>query len=457
MTTVLIVEDDARLRAEFAFHLRDENFETTALGSAEEALDRLAPKGQVLPDLLLLDVRLPGMSGVDLVRRLVDLDQLPPTIVISGEASITETVEALKLGVHDFLEKPFHRERLMRSIRNTLAHSSLRERVARLESELGTTTAILGESEAIGSLKEQIAKVAKTEARVLIRGETGSGKELVADALQAAGARRDAAFVKINCAAIPAHLIEDELFGHVRGAFTDASTDKPGLFEEADGGTLFLDEIGDMGLDLQSRLLRVLEDGRVRRLGSQEDRDVDVRVIAATHTDLEGAVSEGKFRQDLYYRLAHIPIEVPPLRARGDDVRLLFEHFLSTFCARNRRRLPSVEPAVLERLSKWSWPGNVRELRSLAERLAVLAGDPIDMEQLPEPYRSGESPAGPILNMKGASEVIELREFRRQSEKQYLEAVLEKTRWNVSEAARLLGIHRSRLHQKLKQLGSRRP
>ena len=271
MTTVLIVEDDARLRAEFAFHLRDEDFETTALGCAEEALDRLAPDGEDLPDLLLLDVRLPGMSGVDLVRRLVDLDRLPPTIVISGEASITETVEALKLGVHDFLEKPFHRERLMRSIRNTLEQSSLRERVAHLESELGAATAILGESDAIRKMKEQIARVATTDAKVLIRGESGSGKELVANALQAAGARRDGPFVKINCAAIPAQLIEDELFGHDRGAFTDAGTDKPGLFEEADGGTLFLDEIGDMALDLQSRLLRVLEDGRVRRLGGQED------------------------------------------------------------------------------------------------------------------------------------------------------------------------------------------
>lgn len=457
MTTVLIVEDDARLRAEFALHLRDDGFEATALGSAEEALDRLEPEGQALPDLLLLDVRLPGISGVDLARRLVELGRLPATIVISGEASITETVEALKLGVHDFLEKPFHRERLMRSIRNTLEHTSLRERVAHLESELGIATAILGESAAIRELIERIQRVATTDARVLIRGESGSGKELVANALQAAGARSSAAFVRINCAAIPARLVEDELFGHVRGAFTDAAADKPGLFEEADGGTLFLDEIGDMGLDLQSRLLRVLEDGRVRRLGSSEDRTVDVRVIAATHTDLETAVAEGRFRQDLYYRLAHIPIEVPPLRDRGDDIRLLFEHFLSSFCTRGRRRLPAVEPAVLERLLKWSWPGNVRELRSLAERLAVLAGDPIDLDQLPEPYRSGEAPAGPRVTMKTGSEVVDLREFRRQSEKQYLEAVLEDTGWNVSEAARLLGIHRSRLHEKLKELGAHRP
>ena len=236
---------------------------------------------------------------MELVRRLVELDRLPPTIVISGEASITETVEALKLGVHDFLEKPFHRERLLRSIRNTLEHSSLRLRVARLESELGVATAILGQSEAIRDLREKIARVAATDARVLIRGESGSGKELVANALQAAGPRSGAPFVKINCAGIPAQLVEDELFGHARGAFTDARTDKPGLFEEADGGTLFLDEIGDMALDLQTRLLSVLEDGRVRRLGSQRDRDVDVRVIAATHADLEGAVSKAVPRGSL--------------------------------------------------------------------------------------------------------------------------------------------------------------
>jgi DNA-binding NtrC family response regulator len=456
MTTVLIVEDDARLRGELALGLRDKDFDTSALGSAEEALDRLAADGP-LPDLLLLDVRLPRMSGVDLVRRLVELDRLPPTIVISGEASISETVDALRLGVHDFLEKPFHRERLLRSIRNTLEHSTLQKRLAHLESELAGPTPILGESRAIRELREKIARVAATEARVLIRGESGSGKELVADALQAAGDRSGGPFIKINCAAIPAHLVEDELFGHVRGAFTDARSDKAGLFEEAHRGTLFLDEIGDMDPGIQSRLLRVLEDGKVRRLGSQQEREVDVRVIAATNTDLETAVEEGRFRQDLYYRLAHLPIDVPPLRERGDDIRLLFEHFLSAFCDRGRRRCPQLEPAVLERLSRWSWPGNVRELRSLAERLAVLAGDPIDLDQLPEPYRSGEPAAELDLDLAHGIGIVDLRQFRRQCEKQYIEAVLESTGWNVSEAARLLGIHRSRLHQKLNELGTRRP
>ncbi|MFQ5524668.1 MAG: sigma-54-dependent transcriptional regulator [Thermoanaerobaculia bacterium] len=457
MTSVLIVEDDARLRAELGLQLRDEGFEVKAVPSAEEAFDRVAPDEALLPDLLLVDVRLPGQSGVELVRRLVDAERLPPTIVISGEASISEAVEALQLGVHDFLEKPFHRERLLRSIRNTLEHSDLRRRVARLETELGVSKPILGQSELIRELRELIAQVAQTDARVLIRGESGSGKELVADALQEAGSRSDRPFVKINCAAIPAHLVEDELFGHVRGAFTDARDDKPGLFEEADGGTLFLDEIGDMSLEVQSRLLRVLEDGCVRRLGSQQDRHVDVRVIAATHADLETAVEEQRFRQDLYYRLAHLPIEVPPLRERGDDIRLLFEHFLAVYCDRNRRRRPLVEPAVLDRLMSWTWPGNVRELRSLAERLTVLAGDPVDLEQLPEPYRSGAPAPDPIFDVKGADQVVELRDFRSQCEKQYIEAVLEKTGWNVSEAARLLGVHRTRLHQKLKQLGSRRP
>ena len=456
MTTVLIVEDDLRVRAELSLMLADESFAVESAGSAEQALARLAEDG-ARPDLLLLDVRLPGESGIDLVRRLVELDRLPPTIVISGEASIDETVEALKLGVHDFLEKPFHRQRLMRSIRNTMEHAVLRRRVASLESELGVSAPILGSSPPIRELREQIAQVGPAEARVLIRGESGSGKELVADALVAASPRREGPYVKINCAAIPAQLVEDELFGHVRGAFTDARADKPGLFEEAHEGTLFLDEIGDMALELQGRLLRVLEDGRVRRVGDGKDRQVDVRVIAATNTDLEAAVEEGRFRRDLYYRLAHLPIDVPPLRALGGDVRLLFEHFLAAFCDRGRRRLPRVEPAVLERLARWPWPGNVRELKSLAERLAVLAGDPIDPAQLPEPYRSGGSAAAPTVDLGGDGEIVDLREFRRRCDKQYIEAVLERTGWNVSETARLLGIHRSRLHAKLNELGTRRP
>lgn len=453
MKTAFIVEDDPRLRAEFEFLLRDEGFLVSSFESAEDASARL-PAAARLPDIMVLDVRLPGESGVELVRRLAREDRLPATIVVSGEASIGEAVEALKLGVHDFLEKPIRRERLVRTIGIALEQASLRRQVTRLESELGISTPMLGDSKALQDLVSQIARIAPTESRVLIRGESGSGKELVADAIHAGSARRQGPLIKINCAAIAAQLVEDELFGHVRGAFTDARIDKKGLFEEADGGTLVLDEIADMDLALQSRLLRVLEDGKVRRLGSQEERAVDVRVLAATHEDLEKAVAERRFRQDLFYRLAHVPVDVPPLRERGDDVHILFDYFLEDFCRRNNRRLPGVEPETLVRLSRWPWPGNVRELKSLAERLAILAADPITPDQLPEPYRSGRPEAGLRLPDEG-EEKLTLREFRGACEKRYIERVLDEAGGNVSEAARRLGIHRSRLHDKLKRYGLR--
>jgi len=329
MSSVMIVEDDNKIRANLLFQLREAGYAPVALESAEAALAELLKNR---PDLLLLDVRLPGLSGIELVRQLAKEERLPPTVILSGEASITETVEALRLGVHDFVEKPFSRERLLQVVHNTLEHTALRREVAELRSELASETVILGNSPAMEKLREMIRRAAPTDARILIRGESGTGKELVSDALHRSSSRQEGPFIKINCAAIPTHLIEDELFGHVRGAFTDARSNKAGLFEEADGGTLFLDEIGDMDVSLQARLLRVLEDGRVRRLGESKDREVDVRVIAATHCDLEEAVKEGAFREDLYFRLAHLPIEVPPLRHRGDDVRKLFVHFIELFC-----------------------------------------------------------------------------------------------------------------------------
>ena len=295
MTTILVVEDDPKIRANLLFQLREKGYEPRAVEDAESALEILQ-EGSLAPDLLLSDVRLPGLSGVDLVRRLAGNDILPPTIIVSGEASISETVEAVKLGVHDFIEKPFSKERLFQSIRNTLENAALRREVADLRSELDGEQAILGESPGMVKLRELIARAAPTDARVLIRGESGTGKELVASALHRQSSRARGPFIKINCAAIPSHLIEDELFGHARGAFTDARNAKAGLFEEAHGGTLFLDEIGDMEYSLQSRLLRVLEDGRVRRIGETKDREVDVRVLAATHCDLEKAVQESEFR-----------------------------------------------------------------------------------------------------------------------------------------------------------------
>ncbi len=458
MTTILLVEDEEKIRASLLVQLREEGFAPRALGSAEEAWACLTDAAQPLPDLLLLDVRLRQMSGVELIRELAPRRRLPPTVIISGEASISETVEALRLGVHDFIEKPFSRERLLRSITNTLENVALRRRVRALESRLPPEPEILGRSPAVERLRQAIARVAPTGGRVLITGATGTGKELVAGTLHRLSGRCDGPFVKINCAAIPAHLVEDELFGHARGAFTDARQAKAGLFEEADGGTLFLDEIGDMDLGLQARLLRVLEDGRVRRVGENRDRQVDVRVMAATHQDLERQVSAGRFRQDLYFRLAHLPVEVPPLAARREDIPLLAAHFLDHFARLHRVRRPGLGPAVLAALGRYGWPGNVRELRNVCERLVVFGADPLTLDQLPsgllQPARARETG---LVALAEARPVLPLREFKAACEREYLESVLRRANWNFAAAARLLCIQRTYLHQKAASLGIERP
>jgi|CXWL01.1.fsa_nt_gi DNA-binding NtrC family response regulator len=469
--TVLIVEDDDKIRAGLLLQLREAGHAPRAVSTAESALRELAPTAPVasstergasdhtLPALLLLDVRLPGMSGIALLEHLVAAGRLPPTIVLSGEASVGEAVAALKLGVHDFLEKPFSRERLLRSIENCLERVALRERVVELEQAVRGETPLLGASAAMERLRQGISRVAATDARVLIQGESGTGKELVANAIHQGSARRDKAFVKLNCAAIPAPLIESELFGHARGAFTDATVARAGLFEEADGGTLFLDEIGDMEQGLQSRLLRVLEDGRVRRLGEAKDREVDVRVLAATHRDLEQEVAAGRFRQDLFYRLAHLPLAVPALRERPSDVPELFRNFVEHFAGRHRLRRREVAPDLLAALTRYPWPGNVRELRNLAERLVVFGGDPLTVEDLPPSILTSAagSPESGLVRLVESAPLPELREFREQCEREYLELVLQRTRWNYSAAARILGIQRSYLHEKAGQLGIHRP
>ena len=459
MTQILLVEDDEKIRASLLFQLRSEGFAPQGLASAEEAHAHLIDPRRPLPDLLLLDVRLRGLSGVDLIRQLAPAGRLPPTVIISGEASISETVEALRLGVHDLVEKPFSKERLLQSIRNALETVALKKKVAILESRLEEPD-ILGVSPAVERLREAIAKVAPTDARVFIRGESGTGKELVAGKIHRESRRRDAPFVKINCAAIPAHLVEDELFGHARGAFTDAKAAKPGLFEEADGGTLFLDEIGDMDVALQARLLRVLEDGRVRRIGETRDRQVDVRVLTATHRDLEEDVAAGRFRQDLFFRLAHLPIEVPPLRARKEDIPLLFTHFVERFTAQHRVRRRSVDPEVYLVLERYPWPGNIRELRNLCERLVVFAADPLTPDQLPSVlFRDlvRSTPETGLVRLDEGWKPLPLKDFKAQCEREYIEAVLQRTDWNFTAAARLLDIQRTYLHQKVAALGIERP
>jgi two-component system nitrogen regulation response regulator NtrX len=452
MQLILMVEDDEKIAANATLRLREEGYGVVAFPRAEDALKYLRDSDNIAPDMALIDVRLPGISGIELLRAAGEL--MPPTIVISGEATMAETVEAIRLGVHDFIDKPFSRERLLKSVHNCLDHASLRREVRDLRAK---GQEIVGRSSAIKDLRVAIEKVAATDARVLIRGESGTGKELVANAIHRQSRRASRTFVKLNCAAIPSELIEDELFGHARGAFTDAKTSKRGLFEEADGGTLFLDEIGDMELGLQARLLRVLEDGRIRRVGETTDRTVNVRVITATHRDLNAMAEAGRFRQDLFFRLAGVPIDVPPLRERRSDIALLFNSFLQKFCASNQRMPMSVEGAVYEALSAYDWPGNVRELRNLAERLSVFGTDPITIEQIPSSILTRGIAESGIVNIPDNAAVMPFRDFKAQCEKEYIESVLRRTRWNVSKAAQLLDLQRTYLHEKMVALRISRP
>jgi len=452
MQLILVVEDDEKIAANVTLRLREEGYGVVRFRRAEEALAYLRDPQNVAADMALLDVRLPGISGIELLRAAGEL--MPPAIVISGEATMSETVEAIRLGVHDFIDKPFSRERLLKSVHNCLDHAALRRQVRALR---GERQEIVGRSAAIKELRKTIEKVAPTDARVLIRGESGSGKELVATAIHQQSKRASRTFVRLNCAAIPSHLIEAELFGHARGAFTDAKTAKRGLFEEADGGTLFLDEIGDMEPALQARLLRVLEDGRVRRIGETTDRMVNVRVLAATHRDVQSLSQTGQFREDLFFRLASVPIDVPPLRERRDDVPLLFANFLQLFCARSQRTPLSIDPPVLAVLSAYDWPGNVRELRNVAERLSVFGTDPITVEQLPAAVLNRGTAESSVLRVVEDAQVMPLREFKASCEKEYIESVLRLTQWNVSRAAQLLEIQRTYLHEKIAALGITRP
>ena len=446
MTTVLIVEDDARLLATLEIHLREAGYQTAATRTADQAEHFLEQHPGA--DLVLLDVRLPGRSGVDLIESLKKHSSLPPTILMSGEATMTETLRALELGVLDFLEKPFRRERLLRSIDLALEVAGLRDRVDATSTP--PLDRILGDSPAVHDLKTGLEKAARSNARVLIQGESGTGKELVAEALHAGSQRSNGPFIRLNCGAIPGTLIEDELFGHKAGAFTDAKQPRPGLFELAHQGTLFLDEIGDLQPDLQSRLLRVIEDGRVRRLGETEERRVDVRVLAATHRDLE----QGSFRHDLFYRLAELRLRVPPLRERGSDIELLFHHFLRLFCAEHRSRHPEVSPSLLAHLNQHTWPGNVRELKNVCQHLAVFGKQPLQVSDLPSGLMSasGRGPLG-LLKTDQIPVNLSLKEFKRECEREFLEQTLRRCDWNFTRAAAAIQVQRTHLHDRARKLG----
>jgi two-component system nitrogen regulation response regulator NtrX len=444
MPKILIIDDESGIRSTLSSILEDEGHRTTTCESGEEGIAVFAREEF---DLILLDLWLPGMDGLAVLERLRSAGA-PPVIVISGHGSIDSAVKATRLGAYDFLEKPLSLERVLLTVNHALSDRRLREQVRDLRRHLALEELLIGESDAMKKLEQQIRSAAPAATRVLITGENGSGKEIVARTLHRLSPRAEQPFIDVNCAAIPNELIESELFGHRKGAFTGAIDERKGKFELADGGTLFLDEVGDMRLEAQAKVLRVLQEQTFQRVGGQQTIKVDVRVLAATNKSLEEEIAGGNFRSDLYYRLNVIPIEVPPLRARGNDIVLLAEHFLRRFAAETGQPKKKLSAGAAAKLRAYHWPGNVRELRNVAERLAILLpGDTIEAEDIQ--LGGGRVESTPI----GAD--LPLKEAREQFEKQYILDRLREFAGNVSRTAESLGVERSNLYRKMDAYGIR--
>ena len=448
---VLVVDDERGIRAALGQLLEYEGYEVRTAEHAQQALT-LYPEFR--PHLTFLDVKMPGMDGLEALKHLRELDPRATVVMISGHATIQTAVEATQLGAYDILEKPLDTDRILVLLRNALAHLELSEENARLRETVQSRFEMVGRSFALRALQERIAKVAGTPARVLITGENGTGKELVARAIHAESPRARRPFVEVNCAAIPSELIESELFGHMRGSFTGAVGDRAGKFEQADGGTLFLDEIGDMSVAAQAKVLRALQEGVVTRIGGAKPIQVDVRVVAATNKRLEDEIAAGRFREDLFYRLNVVPLHVPPLRERREDVPALVTHFLQVLAEREGVPPRGITDDAIRRLSELDWPGNVRELRNTVERLLILAAGPsisaADVDRLVG--RRPEESSG----LGGLADCQTFEEFKAAAERAFLLAKLRAFDWNVSETARVLDMPRSNLYKKIERYGLER-
>ncbi len=455
--TVLIVDDEARVRSSLAGYLTDEGYRVLESKDPAEAEKVLAKHGATV-DVILLDVRMPGEDGVAFLERREDITREHPVIMMSGHGTIELAVEAVRLGAFDFLEKGFTPERLGITVERALQMHSLRRQNLALKEEAGALHRLVGDSKPMEELRALITRAAPTPAKVLILGENGVGKELVARAIHDMSARLDGPFVRLNCAAIPRDLVESELFGHEKGAFTGADALKKGKLELAHGGTLFLDEIGDMNLEAQAKLLRALESNEFERVGGTKIHAFDARIIAATNQDLKKASTDGSFRQDLFYRLNVLPILVPALRDHAGDVAQLAEHYLGYFREEYGRPDMEITPPAMALLERHSWPGNVRELRNLMERLVIMTPSPVVG---PEQVASllGQEPGGTGMNMSleldvdgDASEGL-LKRMLEAAEREILQQELDRAAGNVSQAARTLGIDRANLHRKMRRLG----
>jgi two-component system nitrogen regulation response regulator NtrX len=448
---VLVIDDEAAIRDTMRMILEYDGHECLLAGSGQEGLTTAEREN---PDLIFLDIKMPGLDGLETLDRFRAVNEAAPIIVISGHGTISTAVDATKRGAFDFIEKPFSSERVLVSLRNALAQRQLSDENRTLKTAFELRHQVIGASGSLKQVMDQVKRAAPTNATVLILGESGVGKELVARAIHRNSLRAKERFIQVNCAAIPEELIESELFGHERGAFTGATEKQTGKFEMADRGTIFLDEVADMSAKTQAKVLRVLQEGEVERLGSSKTIKVDVRVIAATNKDLEEEIAEGRFREDLYFRLSVIPISVAPLRERLDDIPALVQHFVANFSRDNNRRLARFSPGALDALKQARWRGNIRELRNVVERLLIMSDrDTIEADDVRAVVRPSARPAAApaVGETAPAGSPATLREFKEVSERSFLVEKLREFGWNISKTAEVIDTPRSNLYKKLEQ------
>lgn len=449
--TILVVDDEKDIRISLTGILEDEGYQVVSAVSGVEALEKLR---EDLPDLVLLDIWMPGMDGLETLEKIKSLLPHLTVIMISGHGTIETAVRATKLGAFDFIEKPLSLDKVLIAVTNALRMKDLYTENEELKRVAGNEHELIGATALMAALREQIMRVAPTNASVLINGANGTGKELVARSIHYYSQRHNKAFVAINCAAIPEELIESELFGHEKGAFTGALAQKKGKFDLADGGTLFLDEIGDMSLKTQAKVLRILQERCFERVGGTRLVAVDVRIIAATNKQLDEEIRQGRFREDLYYRLNVVPFRVPALRERTEDIPMLVQHFINLFYLKEGREPKHFDPEALEVLKQYHWPGNVRELKNIIERILIMtSGRSITCDDIPD-LHGGHSeflPAG--ATHEGILALSTLREAREEFEREFIIQKLEENDWNISRTAEIIELERSNLHRKIKSYG----
>jgi len=448
---ILVIDDESAIRDSMRMILEYEGCEFLGAATGEEGIALVEREST---DLVFLDIKMPGMDGLEVLGRLKAVAEDLPVVMISGHGTVATAVEATKLGAFDFIEKPLATERILLAIRNALGFRRLRDENQTLAKTIELRHDMVGSSPALRGVLEAVTRAAPTNATVLIRGESGVGKELVARMIHRNSLRARERFVQVNCAAIPDDLIESELFGHEKGSFTGATDKQVGKFELADRGTIFLDEVGDMSVRTQAKVLRVLQEGEVERLGSSRTLKVDVRVIAATNKDLEQEIEKGQFREDLFFRLSVIPVFVPPLRDRADDIPSLVRHFAELFTRENNFHAKRFTAEALAALQRGRWKGNVRELRNTIERVIIMTpGDAVNASDLPESVRA-EAPPMPAPEDRG-DQPNTLRGFKESAERAFLIQKLRENDWNISRTAETIGTPRSNLYKKLEQYNIR--